>query len=1239
MSNEKIIKAGIHIKAEADASGVRPLQEELQTAAKNISNLNYAAENLGDALKNSSQEEVVSTLQDLENHAAAAADEVENLKNAWLNIEKISEQAGLSMAVAAATQFEHNFAKMAHSVTGTSEQMSLLKQQIKDLSNEMGVAAADIMNVASAAAGFGVATEDLAQFSEIAIQMGKVFGVAGEEVAQSLANIQKAFQFENTEQLQKFADNLARLGEVANASEDEMLGVVDAVSTAAHQFGLSANETTALASAFLALGRSPSEASKSIKTLLQKLATAETQSAGFQAALANIGLSANQLAQDIREKPQAALNEFLQTIKGLDETTQANVLQDLFGDNVGTQIQAVVANLGEYQTALNAVANEQSAAGRLAEKYGEGMQTLVGELAKLKNTVQNTLATMGDALLPLITTGVKGLNEFASAISWVTKTFPNLTRLAVLFGTARMAINTVEIATKKWSLNTIKSLKDIGLTAAKEMGIVSTSLKTAAASAKELSSNLQEANAAGLANAKADVADFVDNIGNIGAAFRKAAGIAAAAFAAWDIGSSFGKSLYEHSDVAAAFGDWLGKGIAYIDAALTDRTVEDVKKHYKTKAEMTAELAREEAAAAARQAELERNRAEQLAQQKQHIADLKQQYLDTTQAIDAQIASLGLLNAENTGSGVLYEQIVAQIGQLTEKQAALNAEIAQHGEKIAKLAGGSDAVKTALANLGLSLNQLQTGISDSAAGIIADFGTTAEAVGHNADNMQALFSAAVGKMSNATEIDALKAKLQEVGEQGLLTADEIAHIADTAPKTADKVSEAFKKIGVDIDAVNKGISRGANDAMKNFQAASDAMADSGKQNAKAIQAAFDEVFKRLKSNEELTQFQAALKASGDIALLSSEQVARLNNAIAASTQSTQDLSERTNEFGEKAHTAYQKATNAVADYQKAAKDAADAGIKVSEVYQKTASGAGSLASGLQSMINGTIKAGGASDEAAVKIKKMVAAMTPANGRDLIFWAQDYFKNLDRVMQAHQRATNGAISATERLNKAVQDGTVNSNMLARAAAAASSRFNTLDKATLDNLRQAIDSAKKKLQEMQNAARQTRTELEKEYAQTVGDTDKVADMEQQAKIKELQNKLQDAQKSGDSVQIAEYQRALKLQKQIGEEKQRQAEAEKVQAEIAEQEKRRQEQAKEDRRDDPVWSSEKTDNFSGSLKNIEIDLPQQVEMGNSKGLAEDLARQIGESLNQREKMIIEKALNAFSNEIKQALKRQSR
>ena len=64
-----------------------------------------------------------------------------------------------------------------------------------------------------------------------------------------------------------------------------------------------------------------------------------------------------------------------------------------------------------------------------------------------------------------------------------------------------------------------------------------------------------------------------------------------------------------------------------------------------------------------------------------------------------------------------------------------------------------------------------------------------------------------------------------------------------------------------------------------------------------------------------------------------------------------------------------------------------------------------------------------------------------------------------------------------------------------------------------------------------------------------------------------------------------------------------------------------------------------LSGSLQDIDINLPQKVEISNSKGLADDLARQIGETLTAREKQIVEKALNAFSNEIKQALKRQSR
>lgn len=1258
MSNEKIIKAGIQITAKADATELDAVRAKLAAIEEQLRNqgkteeeisrqkYNYLSIEERYLLKADNQLKIEKEKQTVqEKNIKLTREETQELDALDKKIGQVIKSGGdlnklllelgqgtaLGVMAVEAVKFQSAFADMQKSVQGTAPQMARLKQEIKELSNNLGVSANELMKTAAAAGSFGVATSDLAKFTEVATQMSRVFNISGEEVAQSLANIQKAFQFENTEQLQTFADNLAKLGEVANASEDEMLGVVDAVSTAAHQFGLSANETTALASAFLALGRSPSEASKSIKTLLQKLSTAETQSAGFQAALENIGLSANQLAQDIREKPQAALDEFLQTIKGLDETTQANVLQDLFGDNVGTQIQAVVQNLGEYEKALHSVAKEQDATGKLADKFGDSVETVAGEFAKLKNTVQNTLGTLGETLLPVISAAVKGLGSMADGVAWVVKSFPNLSQLAVILASSKLAIKAATAGFLKLGASGKKAGADI----AQGMGGAITSV---AALNRELDKTWASIEKA---KSKADIENIFNGngalatIATIRYSLMNLAKAATAAFAAWDIGSSIGKSLYENSDVAAAFGDWLGKGIAYIDAALTDRTVEDVKKHYKTKAEMTAELAREEAAAAARQAALEQQRAEQLAQQKQHIAELKAQYNETTQAIDAQIASLGLLNAENTGSGALYEQITAQIAGLTEKQAALNAEIAQHGEKIAKLAGGSDAVKTALANLGLSLNQLQTGISDSAAGIIADFGTAAEAVGHNAENMQALFSAAVAKMGNATEIDALKAKLQEVGEQGLLTADEIAQIADTAPKTADKVADAFKKIGVDIDAANKGISSGANRAMNDFQAATDAMAAAGEKDAKVIQAAFDEVFKRLKSNEELTQFQAALKASGDMALLSSEQVARLDTAIAQTAQSTQGLGENTAKFGEDAQKAYKQAINAAKEYGNATANATQkASIQVSEVYQKGQAATGGFMAAVDKIMTNVAKVAGASDEAASKIKANAYKMSKVTLASTETYLTRLFKNLKTVTNTHISSTRSAVRWTETLNKKISNGTVSMRDLAFATTATGDRFGTLDKATLSNLQQAIDNAKKKLEEMQNAARQTRQELEKEYAQTVGDTDKVADMEQQAKIKELQEKLAAAHKTGDSVQIAEYQRALKLQKQIGEEKQRQAEAEKVQAEIAEQEKRRQERVSEENKKiaTPALQARKD-----SL--VEIDLPQKVEIGNTKGLAEDLARQIGESLNQREKMIVEKALNAFSNEIKQALKRQSR
>ena len=1236
MAHSNDIQAGLKITATADTAGIEETTQALQgtqAAVENLSKEQKIKASVALESAHAEKQAAEEAKKAAEEHAEAlkpVEKRVGNILKNWGDLNKllgeVSKGSAVGLMAAAAIKFQAAFADMQKSVQGTPEQMQALSGEIKELSNNLGVAAADLMKTAGVAASLGVATDELGKFTEQATQMGSVFGVAAEETAAALANIQKAFEFKNTNDLQAFGDSLAVLGETANAAEDEVLKVVEQVSTAANQFGLSAQQTAALSSAFLALGRSPQDATKSIKALLQKLQTAETQSAGFQAALEKIGLSAEQLALDIHNKPQAALTEFLQTLQQLDSTEQAVVLQDLFGDNVGTQIQALVSHLGEYKDAIAAVSQEQQNAGRLSEKYGDSINTVAGEFNQLKNTVTNTLATMGEALLPTIQTLTRGLGSMADAVAFITKTFPNITQMAVLFASAKVAISA-----------TSKTLQLLGIDASRTAAEFVAGFTAAKASVAGLKGELDgvrgelskiETAAANGASMERLLADTNKRAITLTGSLKTLAKIATGVFAAWEVGTKAGNWLYENVALARDLGDYLGKSVAYVDALFTDRTFDDVDKYFRTSKEMAAELAAAEKQAAATAAERERQRTEQLKNSAAEIANLKQQYQAVTDEINNQIASLALLD----GKGALYYQIENQIALLTDKQQELNAAIKQQGAAMGELAGKSETVKNALQGLGLSVNELKTGISDTANQAIEDFATAAAALGSNTENMATLFAAALAKVGDSTPaLDALKEKLAEVGEKAGLTAQEIEQIADTAPKTADKVAAAFAKLGVDIEAAKQGISRHAKEAFNHWAVASHAAAESGQKDAAVIQAAFEQVFRRLRTVDEFSAFKQQLAETGDAALLSAEQTQRLNATIEYVGQTTDDLGKRTHDFGDKAHHAWQKAARAAVAYQDTV---ANVGAGVAAVSEKTADHSVSIMAAIDNAMTGVAKAAGASDVAAAKIKMNAYRMSKSTLSDLSFYLERLFKNLNTVTNSHVKATNGAIGATERLNRAIQDGTVNSDMLMRAVVATGDRFGTLDKSVLSNLQQAIENARKKLEELRQTAKSTRAELEKEYASVTGDTEKVAQMEQQAKIKELQDKLNQAKKGGDSVQVAEYSRALKLQKDIGNEKQRQAEQAKIDAEIAEQERRKAEQHAAKMRDE-----EKRDGVTG-----EYPIPQGISVGSTeiatpKGLVDDLARAIGESLSAREKTLIEKVLNAFSNQVKDALKRQSR
>ena len=194
--------------------------------------------------------------------------------------------------------------------------------------------------------------------------------------------------------------------------------------------------------------------------------------------------------------------------------------------------------------------------------------------------------------------------------------------------------------------------------------------------------------------------------------------------------------------------------------------------------------------------------------------------------------------------------------------------------------------------------------------------------------MGRVFQAALKQMDSKESTDALLAELEKVGKQSGLTAEEIKKIGDTARESTDKVADAFAKLGVDSKAVMTGISSDARQAFADFQTASTEAAAAGQKDAKLMQAAFEAMMGKLKSKEEFAEFQHQLKASGDAALLTQEQLARLGDAASGGAEKAkaayQGLNDTALKTGEAAKAAHDKGSQAAENHAQSVKKVATA---------------------------------------------------------------------------------------------------------------------------------------------------------------------------------------------------------------------------------------------------------------------------------------------------------------------------
>lgn len=384
--------------------------------------------------------------------------ELKDQTNGWAGgMERIKMSlAGLAAGAAAfllpireAMRFETAMSGVAKVVDAPKQKIEELGKALLHLTRTLPLTAVELANIAEAGGQMGIAAQDIESFVVITAKIATAFKMTAEDAGTTIGKLKNLYKL-TIPDIEKLADAINTLGNNTNAVERDITRVLVEAGGMAQVFGLTGRQTAALAAAFLSLGVPVAAVDTSISAMLSKLQAANVGTSEFKQALAELGISADQLAIDIAENPQKALLEFLETLKRLDNKELSEKLVKLFGLEYQKSIATLIQGLDEYKRALGLAENETETAGAVNDEYARGLETLENQLNLARNAIQELAIQL--ALLETAKSVVVFFKDLVNGVTDLAKSFPMLSQLATMAGAVAASLGAIGLAASGFAL-------------------------------------------------------------------------------------------------------------------------------------------------------------------------------------------------------------------------------------------------------------------------------------------------------------------------------------------------------------------------------------------------------------------------------------------------------------------------------------------------------------------------------------------------------------------------------------------------------------------------------------------------------------------------------------------------------------------------------------------------------------------------------------------------------------------
>ena len=332
--------------------------------------------------------------------------------------------AGIREVVGLVQSFEQSSADLSAITGATGDTLEFLKQSAIEVGTETTISANDTLEayklIASAKPELLSNAEALAEITREAITLTEAMGGDLPTAATNLTDIMNQFNAA-ADQAPRFVNALAAGSKEGSADVASLAASILVAGTEANTSNVAFEETVGILETLAERGLKGSEAGTALRNVLSKLSATDVLPRDATARLQAAGVDIDQLSNKT-----LTLSDRLRALAPIQN--DANALTALFGLENKSAATILLQNIDRVDELTEAVSGTSVA----YEQAAARTQTLAGEFAKLRNSIQALIQGNGEGIGSLLAIIVRFIREgvlfLGAVISELRPTFTALTQ-------------------------------------------------------------------------------------------------------------------------------------------------------------------------------------------------------------------------------------------------------------------------------------------------------------------------------------------------------------------------------------------------------------------------------------------------------------------------------------------------------------------------------------------------------------------------------------------------------------------------------------------------------------------------------------------------------------------------------------------------------------------------------------------------------------------------------------------